>query len=81
MGAAHEVGTQQGEGDGVAGLRGQLQTLLEHLLKRSAVKAIREEKEAGKTALLIYPSGTFISNLSCPVSTVHEKRKTSKQDF
>ena len=41
VGAAHEVCAEQGEGDGVAGLRRQLQALLEHLLKRTTVKAIR----------------------------------------
>lgn len=45
MSAAHEVGTEQREGDGVTRLGGQLQTLLEHLLKCTTVKAIRREKD------------------------------------
>lgn len=40
MGAAHEVGAEQREADGVARLRWQLQTLLEHLLKSSAVETV-----------------------------------------
>ena len=37
--AGHEVCAKQREADGVSALRGKLQTLLEHLLKRTAVEA------------------------------------------
>lgn len=39
MCAGHEVCAEQREADGVSALRGKLQTLLEHLLKRTAVEA------------------------------------------
>lgn len=42
--AAHEVGTEQREGDGVSGLGRQFETLLEHLFEGAAVKAIRDRK-------------------------------------
>ena len=44
VGAAHEVCAEQREGDGVARLRGQLQTLLEHFLKRPAVEATGDRR-------------------------------------
>lgn len=44
VGAAHEVGAQQRKADGVAGLGRELQALLEHLLKRTAVEAGRAER-------------------------------------
>lgn len=39
VGAGHEVCAKQREADGVAALRGKLQALLEHFLKRAAVEA------------------------------------------
>lgn len=37
--AGHEVCAEQREADGVSALGGKLQTLLEHLFKRTAVEA------------------------------------------
>ncbi len=39
MCAGHEVCAEQREADGVSALGGKLQTLLEHLFKRTAVEA------------------------------------------
>lgn len=44
MGAAHKVGAEQREGDGVSRLGRQFETLLEHLFKGAAVKAIKERE-------------------------------------
>lgn len=50
MGAAHKVGAEQREGDGVSRLGRQLETLLEHLFKGAAVKAIRDRERKRKWA-------------------------------
>lgn len=42
MCTGHEVCAEQREADGVSALRGKLQTLLEHLFKRTAVEATGE---------------------------------------
>lgn len=52
MGAAHEVGAEQREADGVTRLRWQLQTLLEHLLKRPAVETVEMGGKKGEVSLI-----------------------------
>lgn len=51
MGAAHKVGAEQREGDGVSRLGRQFETLLEHLFKGAAVKAIKERSKLVASSL------------------------------
>lgn len=50
MGAAHKVGAEQRERDGVSRLGWQFEALLEHLFKGAAVKAIRDTERERKWA-------------------------------